>query len=96
MAKKNFKNLDNEDSNSKDTLSILIDSANNPKAEMQVKRVEKTKGIKTLEMYNNDYAYLQRYARVMATRNDTKFPLREAITDAVKLLQAENPDIPID
>ncbi len=70
--------------------------------EVKPKKVEvitsddKKKSTKTFEMYDKDYNFLKRYARIMASKKDDKYPLREAISDAVKLLQKAHPEIPRD
>ncbi|MHC1705764.1 MAG: hypothetical protein AB9846_17820 [Tenuifilaceae bacterium] len=57
---------------------------------------ENNKSTKTFEMYDKDYNFLKRYARIMASKKDDKYPLREAISDAIKLLRKEHPEIPND
>jgi hypothetical protein len=67
-----------------------------PKKVAVVTSDDKKKSTKTFEMYDKDYNFLKRYARIMASKKDDKYPLREAISDAVKLLQKTHPEIPKD
>jgi len=94
MAKKNFKNLGNEDGG-KSTLSILIDGANNQTKSTEVKAVEPKKDWypQTFNVYKKDYIFFQRYSRYMALRNDEKYNLMRCFNDAMDLLREKYPDI---
>ncbi len=91
MAKK-FKNLD-EDSG-KDTVSLLIDSANKPTSAIVETAVKKDSEIvKTYQFKESDLEFLGNYARKMAYENKEDYPIKRAIADAINLLRKKHPNV---
>ena len=91
MAKKNFDNL-TKNSHLGGGLSNLIPEINTDQDSKKQKA--STKDIpKTFLMLPEDYEYLQTYSRYMAFHNNSKYPLKRALIDAIKLLRETHPEI---
>ena len=48
---------------------------------------------KTFTMLIEDYEYLQTYSRYMAFHNNSKYPLKKSLSDAINLLREAHPEI---
>ena len=90
MAKKNFDNL-TKNSHLSGGLSNLIPEMNE-KNEAEVK-IASNEVPKTFTMIVEDYEYLQTYSRYMAFHSNSKYPLKRALSDAIKLLRDAHPEI---
>lgn len=95
MAKRNFKNLGENDGKGENTLSILIDGANNPTKNIEVKVVEPKKDWKpqTFNVNNDDYEFFQKYSLYMGFKSGKKYSLIKCFNDAMTLLREKYPDI---
>ena len=91
MAKKNFDNL-TKNSHFGGGLSNLIPEMNE-KHESNKNKVASNDVPKTFLMLPEDYEYLQTYSRYMAFHNNSKYPLKRSLSDAIKLLREANPEI---
>jgi len=91
MAKKNFDNL-TKNSHLGGGLSNLIPEINTDQDSK--KQTASTKDIpKTFLMLPEDYKYLQTYSRYMAFHNNSKYPLKRSLSDAIMLLREAHPEI---
>lgn len=91
MAKKNFENL-NKNSHLGGGLSNLIPEMND-KPESNKPKVASNDVPKTFLMLPEDYEYLQTYSRYMAFHNNSKYPLKKSLSDAINLLREAHPEI---
>ena len=91
MAKKNFDNL-TKNSHLGGGLSNLIPEMNE-KHESKKSKVVSNDVPKTFLMLLEDYEYLQTYSRYMAFHNNSKYPLKRSLSDAIKLLREAHPEI---
>jgi hypothetical protein len=94
MAKKNFDNL-TKNSHLGGGLSNLIPEMNE-KPESKKNKVASNDVPKTFLMLLEDYEYLQTYSRYMAFHNNSKYPLKRSLNDAIKLLKEAHPEVTIE
>jgi hypothetical protein len=91
MAKKNFDNL-TKNTHLGGGLSNLIPEMNE-KHESKKTKVANNDVPKTFLMLLEDYEYLQTYSRYMAFHNNSKYPVKKSLSDAINLLREAHPEI---
>ena len=91
MAKKNFDNL-TKNTHLGGGLSNLIPEMNE-KHESKKTKVANNDVPKTFLMLLEDYEYLQSYSMYMAFHNNSKYPLKKSLSDAINLLREAHPEI---
>jgi len=95
MAKKDFGNIGKNTNLSGGGIGNLIPDMDKKVAvlEIQPKEIELTETPRTFFMIVDDYKFLMAYARYMAFHSKTKYPIKRAVADAVRLLREKHPDV---
>lgn len=95
MAKKNFDNL-RKNSNLGGGLNSLLGQGIRESQDLKESQNSSNEVPKTFTMLIGDYEFLQAYSRYKAFHNNSKYPLKRSLSDAINLLREANPEIAID